>query len=71
MKYELFVIWTNHATEQLKTKEEVETYFPGFMAFTDCSAEQPIPRPKNWIRRKMYYSGKKKKHTVSQKSVYI
>ena len=33
------------------------------MAFTDCS-EQPIPRPKNWIRRKMYYSGKKKKHTV-------
>jgi hypothetical protein len=49
--------------KRLKTKEEVETYFPGFMAFTDCS-EQPIPIPKNWIRRKMYYSGKKKKHTV-------
>ncbi|MDR4491490.1 MAG: transposase [Candidatus Nitrosocosmicus sp.] len=47
----------------LKTREEVERYFPGFMAFTDCS-EQPIPRPKNTIRRKMYYSGKKKKHTV-------
>ena len=30
--------------KRLKTKEEeVETYFPGFMAFTDCSAEQPIP----------------------------
>lgn len=50
-------------TRRLKTREEVEEYFPGFMAFTDCS-EQPIPRPKNTIRRKMYYSGKKKKHTV-------
>ena len=29
-------------TRRLKTKEEVEQYFPGFMAFTDCS-EQPIP----------------------------
>jgi hypothetical protein len=53
----------HNITKRLKTKEEVEEYFPGFMAFTDCS-EQPIPRPKNWIRRKMYYSGKKKKHTV-------
>ncbi len=53
----------HNITKRLKTREEVEEYFPGFMAFTDCS-EQPIPRPKNWIRRKMYYSGKKKKHTV-------
>lgn len=52
-----------YVAKRLKTKEEVEQYFPGFMAFTDCS-EQPIPRPKNLIRRKMYYSGKKKKHTV-------
>ncbi len=51
-------------TNRLKTKEEVEEYFPGFMAFTDCT-EQPIPRPKNNKRkRKFYYSGKKKKHTV-------
>lgn len=42
----------------------MEEYFPGFLAFTDCSAEQPIPRPKHTIRRKMYYSGKKKKHTT-------
>jgi hypothetical protein len=27
-------------TKRLKTKEEVEKYFPGFMAFTDCT-EQP------------------------------
>ncbi len=50
-------------TRRLKTKEEVEQYFPGFMAFTDCS-EQPIARPKNRLRRRLYYSGKKKKHTV-------
>ena len=50
-------------TKRLKTKEEVEKYFPGFMAFTDCT-EQPIPRPKNRIRKRKFYSGKKKKHTV-------
>ncbi len=41
----------------------MEEYFPGFMAFTDCT-EQPIPRPKNKKKRKLYYSGKRKKHTV-------
>jgi hypothetical protein len=58
-------------TKRLKTKEEVEEYFPGFIAFTDCT-EQPIPRPaKNRKKRRLYYSGKKKKHTLSQESVYI
>lgn len=46
-----------------RTIEEVEKYFPGFKAFIDAS-EQEIPRPKNKRRRKSYYSGKKKKHTV-------
>ena len=51
-------------TKRLKTREEVEEYFPGLLAFTDCT-EQPIPRPtKNRKKRKLYYSGKKKKHTV-------
>ena len=50
-------------TKRLRTPEEVEQYFPGFIAFVDCS-EQQIPRPKNKERRKMYYSGKKKRHTV-------
>ena len=45
------------------TIEEVERYFPGFIAFTDCT-EQQIPRPKNKERRKTYYSGKKKRHTI-------
>ena len=32
-------------TKRLKTPEEVEKYFPGFLAFID-STEQQIPRPK-------------------------
>ena len=47
-----------------RTIDEVEEeYFPGFKAFVD-STEQEIPRPKNKKRKKSYYSGKKKKHTV-------
>ena len=49
---------------RLRTIDEVEEYFPGFKAFID-STEQEIPRPtKNKRKRKSYYSGKKKKHTV-------
>ena len=50
-------------TKRLKTPEEVEEYFPGFLSFID-STEQQIPRPVDKDRRKMYYSGKKKRHTV-------
>jgi len=50
-------------TRRLRTVEEVELYFPGFKAFID-STEQEIPRPIDKTRRKGYYSGKKKKHTV-------
>jgi hypothetical protein len=55
----------------LKTKEEMEEqYFPGFLAFVDFTAEQPIPpRPKNRLRRRLYYSGKKKKHTHGKEPV--
>lgn len=48
---------------KLRTIDEVEEYFPGLKAFID-SAEQEIPRPKNKRKKKSYYSGKKKKHTV-------
>jgi hypothetical protein len=52
-------------TKRLKTPAEaVEKYFPGFLAFIDSTIEQQIPRPVNKSRRKMYYSGKKKRHTV-------
>ena len=53
----------NRLSKRLQTPEEVEKHFPGFMAFIDCT-EQQIPRPENSRRRKMYYSGKKKRHTV-------
>ena len=46
-----------------RTPEEVEEYFPGFMAFIDAT-EQEIPRPKNATKRKSHYSGKRKRHTV-------
>jgi hypothetical protein len=42
-------------TKRLKTPEEVEEYFPGFLSFID-STEQQIPRPVYNDRRKMYYS---------------
>ncbi len=50
-------------TKRLKTPEKVEKYFPGFLSFID-STEQQIPRPVDKDRRKMYYSGKKKRHTI-------
>jgi hypothetical protein len=50
-------------SRRLRTIDEVEKYFPGFKAFID-STEQEIPRPKNKRKRKSYYSGKKKKHTI-------
>ncbi len=47
----------------MKTPEAVEKYFPGFLAFTDWT-EQQIPRPVDKNRRKIFYSGKKKRHTI-------
>jgi hypothetical protein len=50
-------------TKRLQTPEEVEKYFPGFMAFID-STEQQIQRPIDNKIREVFYSGKKKRHTV-------
>jgi hypothetical protein len=50
-------------TKRLKTSEEVEQYFPGFLSFIDTT-EQQIPRPMDTNNRKIFYSGKKKKHTL-------
>jgi Helix-turn-helix of DDE superfamily endonuclease/DDE superfamily endonuclease len=51
-------------TKRLRTSDEVEKYFPGFLAFIDCTEQQQIPRPVDKNRRKMFYSGKKKRHGV-------
>ncbi|HXT83731.1 MAG TPA: transposase family protein [Verrucomicrobiae bacterium] len=52
-----------NTTKRFRTAEEVEKYFPGFLAFID-STEQQIPRPIDNKRRKVFYLGKKKRHIV-------
>ena len=54
--------------KRLKTQQEIEQYFPGFLAFID-STEQRIPRPVDKKRKKIFYSGKKKRHTVKNQLV--
>ncbi len=57
-------------TKRLQTPEEVEKYFPGFLAFID-STEQQIPRPIDENKRKIYYSGKKKRHTTVKNQIMV
>ena len=59
---------TYNITKRLKTPEEVEEYFPGFLSFID-STEQQIPRPVDKDRRKMYYSRQEEK-TYCKESDY-
>ncbi len=61
---------TYSKTKRLKTLEAVEKYFPGFLAFTDCT-EQQIPRPVDKERRKIFYSGKKKRHTIVKNQITV
>ncbi len=57
-------------TKRLKTPQEVEKYFMGFMAFIYCTAEQQIPRPLDKRRRDVYFSlGRKKRHTIKNQLV--
>jgi hypothetical protein len=55
-------------TKRLQTPEEVEQYFPGFLAFIH-STEQQIPRHVDKRRRDAYYSGKKKMHTIKKQII--
>jgi len=50
-------------SKKLKSMQELQKFFPELIAITD-GTEQPIPIPKNRIKRKTHYSGKKKRHTV-------
>jgi hypothetical protein len=50
-------------TRRIHDLDELLKLYPEMKAFIDTT-EQEIPRPKNKRRRKNYYSGKKKKHTV-------
>ncbi len=55
-------------TKRLKTLEEIEQYFPGFLAFID-STEQQIPRPVDKERRKILFRQKEKTYCCKE-SVY-
>ncbi len=59
-------------TKRLKTLEEIEKYFPGFLAFIDCTEQQQIPRPVD-NKRKIYYSlgNKKKRHTLVKNQILV
>ena len=48
---------------RLGTLEEVEELFPVFKAFLDAT-EQEIPRPGAKGKKRTYYNGKSKRHTV-------
>jgi hypothetical protein len=50
-------------TKMLKTIEEVEKYYPNFLSFIDC-IEKQIPMPIDNKRKMIFYSGKKKTHSV-------
>jgi hypothetical protein len=54
--------------KRLRTVDEIERYFPGFISFIDVT-EQQIPRPVDKRRRDSYYSGKKKRHTIKNQLV--
>ncbi len=52
-------------TKGLRTPDEVEQNFPGFLAFIDCTEQQQIQsRPIQKGRCKICYSGKKKRQTI-------
>ncbi len=56
-------------TKRLKTTEEVEQYFPGFLAFID-STEQQIPRPVDKRKKKGILFWQKEKTYCCKESVY-
>jgi hypothetical protein len=62
---------TYNKTKRIKTQEEVEQYFPGFLALIDCTEQQQILRPVDKKKRKMFYSGKKKRHTSVKNQLVV
>ena len=60
----------NRLSKRLRTQEEAERHFPGFLSFTDCTKQQ-IPRPESKSEKRWYSKGKKKKHTVKTQIMMI
>lgn len=55
--------------KQISTLEELQQIYPELAELIIDATEQQIPRPKNKRRRKSYYSGRKKKHTLKTQIV--
>lgn len=53
----------HEGARRLGTLDELEALFPGLKAFLDAT-EQEIPRPRDKVKRRTHYSGKRKRHTV-------
>ena len=52
--------------------EEIEKYFPGFIAFTDCTEYSRSQDLIDKRRHKAYYSlGKKKRHTTVKNQLVV
>ena len=56
--------------EAKNSTEEVEKYFPGFLAFIDCT-EQQIPRPVDKKEGRCTILGKKKRHTTVKNQIMV
>jgi len=54
-------LYTN--SKKINDITQLQQFFPELIVITD-GTEQQIPRPKNRIKRKTHYSGKRKKHTI-------
>lgn len=48
----------------ISTLDELLTLYPEIVEFIGHATEQEIPRPKDKRKRKKFYSGKKKRHTI-------
>jgi hypothetical protein len=57
-------------SRRARTIDEVEGYFPGFKAFVDSTEQEIQGQGTKERRRKSYYSGKKKKETYCQDTIY-
>jgi hypothetical protein len=50
-------------TKRIRTPEQVEKYFPGFLTFIDCIEQQQIPRPADNKRKKEKFLFRQKEKT--------
>jgi hypothetical protein len=60
-----------NATKRLKTKEEIEKYFPGFMAFTDCTEQSTHSKTSKEQEEKKAILLWKEKETHAQSRICI